>query len=109
MDMIEPYYIKVHDGVTTIVTKVGERIVIIQANIEGAYGKVKVRVVHSLDQAFTMVEPYLAKVRTLNSHVANRAQHFKVTIVEGIVRVRGEVGQRAIDFQAKVSDVIGEL
>jgi hypothetical protein len=107
----QPYYVKVCDGVATVVAKIGDRVVIIQTKVSNVASNVRVRMVDSLAHAQAIIEPYtsplLSGAMNLKSQIGSRVQHFVVSINNGVVYIRGAVGARILSFQAKLSDMGG--
>jgi len=108
-----PYYVKVQDGVVYVVAPVGKMFVVIQAKTCEIYTSVQVRTLDSLAGARSAIQgyssPLVSRMACIQLDMKTRIECVTISIKDGVVSVRGAVGKRFIDAQAKISEVLATV
>jgi len=110
---IKPYYMKVHNGVASIVATVGDKVVIVRLRVSEVYGSVQVQAMQSLTAARATVDKFASPVMTrfvsLKDGVYTRAEQISIRVNGGIVSVRTQVGDRFMEVHTALANIFGTI
>jgi len=109
----KPYFVKVENGVTHVVAIVGDKVVIIQTKFSEAGDKIQVRIHESWAATWPVIEgytsPLMNRVVSLKNGVTHHVETVQVSIRDGVLHVKGAVGERVICVRVKVSEILGAI
>jgi hypothetical protein len=110
---LQPYYMKVHDGVASIVATVGDKVVIVQLRISEVHGGIQVRTSESLMAARAAVEklstPVIVRLISLKDGTSTRVEHITISFTSGIMTARTAIGDRLMTVHARSADILGSV
>jgi hypothetical protein len=109
LQRLKPYYTKVHDGVAHIVGSLDRTKVFIQVQISNTCTSLKIRTLSTLDGARAVIDGYTSTLRSrtlsLYHGATAKIDHIYVCIKDGVVHMKGVVGQRLLQVQTYLSEL----
>jgi hypothetical protein len=109
LQKLEVYYTKMQNGIASIVATIDKQKVLIQVKICAFGTDLKMKTLSTLDGARAAIDGYTSPLRTravsLYNGAAAKVDRIYVSIKGGIIHMKGVVGQRYLQLEARLSEL----